>query len=282
MAAVVQNAHARFITVCGVESGAGSHRLGVDCEVSLVALGKWHSSVAPFARLQCAKLQGHKNYTTSHPVRFATSAGEATSAVEVPLESEAGVSYEALKNHLAAGEWEEADNETRRLLCVLAGEGAAKRKWVYFTEVQFIPSNDFLTIDSLWRAYSNDRFGYSIQRRMWKSMDRKWKPFFLKIEWTYGRNSTYKKFPMDFTWDINAPVGHLPLTNALRGTQLLEKIFTHPAFSSFDAGDVLPDDDDLPTFTGETGDSSASSGPSSTSTVGSQFDEDFSSADYGF
>ena len=159
-----------------------------------------------------------------------SSSAESVQSTEIPLNSEVGVSYELLREKLATGLWEEADNETRRLLCVLAGEGAEKRKWVYFSEVQFIPVTDLVTIDSLWKSYSGNRFGFSVQRRLWLTEKRQWKPFFLRIGWTFGENSTYKKFPLDFTWDISAPEGHLPLTNALRGTQLFEKLLTHPAF----------------------------------------------------
>lgn len=151
---------------------------------------------------------------------------------EVPLKSDVGVSYELLRDKLAAGEWEEADNETRRLMCVLAGEGAVKRKWVYFTEVQFIPETDIDTIDRLWKAYSNGRFGFSVQRKIWTAAKRSWKIFFAKIGWTVGERRDYRKFPLDFLWKLDAetPTGHLPLTNALRGTQLLEAVLKHPAF----------------------------------------------------
>lgn len=208
---------------------------------------------------------------------------------DVKIESEVGQTYEVLQRKLAEGAWEEADKETRRLLCVLAGEGAAKRKWVYFTEVQFIPSKDLLTIDRLWRAYSDDRFGYSVQRRIWKAMDRQWKPFFLKIEWTFGENSNYKKFPLDFSWASDAPKGHLPLTNCLRGTQLFDKLLQHPAFEIFDDEQVMPDDSKLPTFTKDSEDGSSGPSPPSSSPsagpiglTGSIFDEDFNSADFGF
>ncbi|KAJ7191440.1 hypothetical protein O6H91_01G141000 [Diphasiastrum complanatum] len=171
-------------------------------------------------------------------------AGAVSGSAEMALESEAGVSYELLRNRLAAGEWELADEETRRLLCLLAGEGAAKRKWVYFSEVQFIPSADFKTIDGLWRAYSKNKFGYSIQRRIWKSVDKDWTVFFRKVGWTRpldDRNDTYCKFPLEFMWDLADPTpqGHLPLTNALRGTQLLEKILCHPAFDDSDRENEL-------------------------------------------
>lgn len=39
----------------------------------------------------------------------------------------------------------------------------------------------------------------------------------------------YRKWPMEFIYSAEeAPKGHLPLTNALRGTQLLQAILEHP------------------------------------------------------
>ncbi|CAI7774115.1 unnamed protein product [Closterium sp. NIES-53] len=212
----------------------------------------------------------------------AAASGGAAEYLEVLIESDAGVSYDHLQDKLAAGQWEEADNETRRLVCVLAGEAAAKRKWVYFTEVQNIPDKDLLTIDRLWRAYSKDRFGFSVQRKMWRAMSRQWKPLFLQIGWTYGPNSTYKKFPMEFSWELDAPVGHLPLTNALRGTQLIEKLFTHPAMAVFDADETMPDLDSVPSFAAAEPEKGAASPTSSGAVGGTMFDEGFNSADYGF
>ncbi|KAJ7549117.1 hypothetical protein O6H91_07G040900 [Diphasiastrum complanatum] len=177
-------------------------------------------------------------------IRMSMRAGAVSNSVQIALESEAGVCYELLRDRLAAGEWELADEETRRLLCELAGEGAVKRKWVYFSEVQFIPVADLKTIDRLWRAYSKNKFGYSIQRRIWKAVDKSWTAFFRKVGWTRPldeKNETYRSFPLEFMWDLADPTpeGHLPLTNALRGTQLLDKILCHPAFDDTDGENEL-------------------------------------------
>lgn len=43
--------------------------------------------------------------------------------------------YTHLKELLAAGDFQKADDETRILLIKLAGTDAVERKWVYFTEV---------------------------------------------------------------------------------------------------------------------------------------------------
>ena len=87
---------------------------------------------------------------------------------EVALESEMGVDYSKLEDLLKKGDWQAADDETREKLCVIAGEGAAERKWVYFTEVASIPVKDLQTMDKLWVSYSGGRFGYSVQKRLWK------------------------------------------------------------------------------------------------------------------
>lgn len=222
--------------------------------------------------------------------RSAEEAAAVQSSGEEAVPSEAGsVSLEVLRGHLAGGEWEQADNETRRLLCELAGEGAVQRKWIYFSEVQFIPTTDLLAIDALWREHSGGRFGFSVQRRLWNLRGRQWKPLFLDIGWTFGPNSTYKKFPLDFTWDLSAPTGHLPLTNALRGTQLFEKLLTHPAFARFDEEESLDLDAAPPSFgAGAPVNGAAAAAPPGPSNgqpakqEGSVLDGIFNSADYGF
>ncbi|GBG71873.1 hypothetical protein CBR_g10809 [Chara braunii] len=196
------------------------------------------SDIRPLTRIQASVRIAESSSSSSSPSEL----------LDVSLDSEVGISYEALRDRLAAGEWEEADNETRRLLCVLAGDGAVKRKWVYFSEVKFFPVKDLQTIDNLWTAYSGGRYGFSVQRRIWKAVNQRWKPFFRKISWTVGQNHSFRKFPQDFLWNNDAestPNGHLPLTNALRGTQLLEALLSHPAFEKADESSRLMDESQL-------------------------------------
>lgn len=150
------------------------------------------------------------------------------------IESEKGVDYSELQRCLKAQEWELADNETRRLLCVLSSDDAAKRKWVYFSEVQYIPVTDFQTLDNLWSTYTGGRHGYTVQKKIWRSVKGRWGDFFKRIDWVTGENKAYRKWPEEFIWDVDSAQGHMPLTNALRGTQLFEAIMTHPAFDSVD------------------------------------------------
>lgn len=149
---------------------------------------------------------------------------------DVPLKSKAGLDYTKLRDFLKAGDFQKADDETRQLLINLAGAEAVKRGWVYFTEVKFIAAEDLQTIDELWRKASDGKFGYSVQKELWVQCQQRWGKFFKQIDWTTGENNNYRKWPMEFVYTINAPKGHLPLTNALRGTQLLQAVLEHPAF----------------------------------------------------
>ena len=58
--------------------------------------------------------------------------------------------------------------------------------------------------------------------------------------WAQGEHNIYRKWPAGFTYSLKAAKGHLPLTNALRGTQLFKAIMEHPAFEKSQA-DSRPD-----------------------------------------
>ncbi len=117
------------------------------------------------------------------------------------------------------------------MMIELAGEDAEDRGWVYFTEVKTFPVTDLKTIDTLWSFYSDGKFGFSVQRKIWVGKRRQWAKFFKEIDWVQGENNAYRKWPEEFIWEKEAKRGHMPLTNALRGTQLLEALLEHPAFA---------------------------------------------------
>jgi len=147
----------------------------------------------------------------------------------VPLASARNIDYTSLQQALVQRKFELADNLTREKLCELAGDGAIQRKWIYFTEVTGFPSEDLNTVNALWWVHSEGRFGFSVQRKLWLGMGRDFVKLWPKIGWKDGNNWT--KYPRGFIWDLNAPVGHLPLLNQLRGVRVADSIFTHPVWS---------------------------------------------------
>lgn len=180
----------------------------------------------------------------SGPGASTAKASNLPSLDDVPLESGLGVDYTQLRDLLKAGDWRAAEDEQRAKLIEAAGPGAQKRGWVYFTEVEAIPAEDMRTMDLLWRAASNGRYGYSVQRELWLQNRRMWTKFFQAIDWVQGENNVYRKWPQEFFYKEDAPKGHLPLTNALRGTRLFEAIMEHPAIAeqlSSSKGAAKPD-----------------------------------------
>uniref|UniRef100_A0A7N0TUS5 GUN4-like domain-containing protein n=1 Tax=Kalanchoe fedtschenkoi TaxID=63787 RepID=A0A7N0TUS5_KALFE len=189
----------------------------------------------------------------SHPVpktksfrAVFSSSSASTAAVSAEASS---TSLDLLATHLAAQDFRQADEETRRLLIALAGEAAVKRGYVYFSEVQFINSSDLKAIDDLWLKHSNNKFGYSVQKGVWEKSTRDFTTFFIRVGWmkkldTEVTQYIYRAFPNEFTWELTpeTPVGHLPLTNALRGTQLLNCVLNHPAFDDVEG---KADEDDV-------------------------------------
>lgn len=157
--------------------------------------------------------------------------------IEVPkMESSVGFDFVPLLTALQSGQFREADQLTRDGLITIAGEQAQKRGFVYFSEVPKLPKEDLATIERLWNTYSEGKFGYSVQAKAFnsKKVDRKLSELYDRIGWQRedgeGENAKSKKLLRwlpdakedEFIYDLQkAPVGHLPLTSTLRGTQLL-------------------------------------------------------------
>lgn len=147
----------------------------------------------------------------------------------VPLESKLNIDYHPLQRLLAQQDFQEADVVTLHKMCELAGTSAVERKWIYFTEVVNFPSVDLHTLDQLWQMSSEGKFGFSVQRKIWLSVGKDFSKLWTKINWKSGR--AWTRYPQEFTWNLTAPEGHLPLSNQLRGVRVIDAIFAHPAWS---------------------------------------------------
>lgn len=146
----------------------------------------------------------------------------------VPTPSERSIDYQPLQDLLVQQKYEEADRLTLYKMCELEGETAVKRKWLYFSEVNRFPVTDLQTIDRLWVIYSEGKFGFSVQRRIWLAAGRNWDTFWPRIGWRKG--NAWTRYPNEFIWDLTAPKGHLPLSNQLRGVRVIESLMNHPAW----------------------------------------------------
>ncbi|MEL7332498.1 MAG: GUN4 domain-containing protein [Cyanobacteria bacterium J06560_2] len=144
--------------------------------------------------------------------------------------SEQDVDYRDLQKLLIERKYQAADKLTTEKLCELAGERAVQRKWVYFTEVSQFAVTDLQTIDTLWRLYSEDKFGWSKQHELWMRLGQDWERLWAQLIWKSAEGK-WTRYPGEFIWDLPAaPVGHLPLCNQLRGVRMMDALLSHPAW----------------------------------------------------
>jgi hypothetical protein len=148
----------------------------------------------------------------------------------VPLPPDCRMDYGELQTLLARQDFEAADRLTLYYLCELTSPEAVKRKWLYFTEVAQLPTVDLQTLNQLWQVYSEGKFGFSQQRQLWLGVGRNWERLWPKIGWK--KANIWTRYPGEFIWDLSAPLGHLPLSNQLRGVRMMEALLNHPAWAS--------------------------------------------------
>jgi serine/threonine protein kinase len=147
-----------------------------------------------------------------------------TSAEGDYLSSERGVDYRKLRDLLKAGKWKQADGETS--LVMLKATGREKEGWIDVESINNFPCKDLRTIDKLWVNYSNGRFGFSVQKRIWESIGGKpdaeqltYIKFGEKVGWrlrdkwrdyedlTFSRNALQGHLPARGLWDLNVGGG---------------------------------------------------------------------------
>ena len=94
-------------------------------------------------------------------------------------------------------------------------------------------------MERLWLTFSNGKFGYSIQKRIWDAERGNFDSFIRRIGWTKIENGSERKLKWfganEFIYSLDkAPQGHLPLTSALRGTQLIKELMSYPLWEEYD------------------------------------------------
>jgi eukaryotic-like serine/threonine-protein kinase len=98
---------------------------------------------------------------------------------------------------------------------ILAVAGRTEEGWLNSESIRNFPCEDLRTIDQLWVQYSNGRFGFSVQKRIYQSLggtdiyDSKiWEAFGDRVGW--GREGSWLYYS-NITFSTQAPSSHLPL-----------------------------------------------------------------------
>ena len=179
--------------------------------------------------------------------KFGISANEVIDALRSPDISSitlVGIPYlSELKEALTFGQWQEGDRLTNKIILELA----AKDKIAKLTaaDISQIPCDVWMAINQEWMQASNNRFGWTVQKQVWKDLGGK----LIYTEDTYWQFAdVYEKFSDRVGWRkprwlklgispkiwrkyenlifaINAPRGHLPSLLFWEGFNLVDAVF---------------------------------------------------------
>lgn len=80
--------------------------------------------------------------------------------------------YSKLEQLFQANNWKEADELTSEIIRYVSGTQINNdRLDATIASIKRLPCADFQAIDRLWVKYSNDRFGFSVQRRIFENIN---------------------------------------------------------------------------------------------------------------
>lgn len=116
--------------------------------------------------------------------------------------------YRKLLNYLASASWWEANEETYRLMITVIGKG------FFSSGLAKFPCEDLRMIDQLWVKFSNGKWGFSVQKRVWQecgspmTYDENWEKFGDRVGWR--KNGEWVSYgDLSFVLEISLP-GELP------------------------------------------------------------------------
>jgi len=123
---------------------------------------------------------------------------------------------------LSRGEWKKADEETAELM--LKAARREDERWLDVKSIERFPCADLRTLDGLWRRYSGDRFGFGVQKQIYRDcgaeLDGKYPGYPIWSTFLERTGATGSQFPMwpeetdesALRFPRSVPRGHLPCT----------------------------------------------------------------------
>lgn len=127
------------------------------------------------------------------------------------LNSEVGIDYTKLRNYLALGKLQAADEETWRILSKLVNKG--ERGYLLSQDIERIPCEDLATLNNLWIKYSSARFGFTIQAQIYQDVGEDYGSFCDRLGWQVHHSQS------QIQYSYRSPIGHLPSQIWAGGTQ---------------------------------------------------------------
>jgi GUN4-like/TIR domain len=115
------------------------------------------------------------------------------------------IDYGVLEKWLMAKSWREANIETRQI--ILQSADQEKDGYLFEQQMREFDEDVLLNLDRLWLKYSQNCFGFSIQKKMLIECQQDGIRFATQVGW---RRSDGWIDEAHVTYSLDAPIGHLP------------------------------------------------------------------------
>jgi len=196
--------------------------------IPLVGTGHTHLSINKVVIAMLSAITESLNNLSSNPLKEIIFVDKSESTIEiinqvanslfnqkniddVQLLSAQGIDYTQLRDLLAAGKLEEADEETAKLMFKVADR--EEEEELRLEDIENFSYTDLQTIDQLWVKYSNGHFGFSVQKKIWQELGEQVN---IETERKLGERTGWFNSDEgwldynDYTFSLDAPKGHLP------------------------------------------------------------------------
>jgi len=177
---------------------------------------------APVGHLPCGVGRGMVDFGIAFLSRIETCGLEEPKNISLKITGKIETNYSRLRDFLAEGKWQEADKETVALMLKVAGKNKDEKLSVL--DIENFPCSELEKINQLWVDYSQERFGFSVQKSIYfdvvNSIEEKfgknrkyykmiWQNFSDVVGWQVEGQAKYYN---DLDFSLNAPIGHLPIS----------------------------------------------------------------------
>jgi hypothetical protein len=188
--------------------------------LSLTSCGQQKSSQEIQAALPQAatKVAGVQINTFQSGIPLKTYVANQSDLVSQPIVK---ANYIKLEQLLAARKWKEADEETYNKMIEVGGKEqlshGIRGELIKIKNIEKFSCPDLRAMDRLWVKYSNGRFGFSVQKRIYQNLGGT-KEFNGQVLFAYYEAIGWKQkgekekwlLYSQLTFNSNAPSGHLP------------------------------------------------------------------------
>jgi hypothetical protein len=165
------------------------------------------------ARLRDIVLQdGEVSVASTNPLsNGSTSAAQAILEQPHPLKGfsePSQLDYTHLQTLLQTQQWRLADEET--LVLMLKATGRDREGWLDQQAIATLPCATLQTLDRLWHNYSQGRFGFTMQQRIYTQLDKHdGVTFGDRVGWWLSSIRMFAHYNT-LTFSLQAPPGHFP------------------------------------------------------------------------